>query len=178
MTRSVTLTLGGKPLPIDLQGAWAEDDSQALVLGDGSVKFDFNLRQIRFAAQLEQARGAAHMKLVGDLGPMPFSAESPAARAGLARIVEAANAHLGSGCFRVVAGRVLVGGDIAIPVPVTAHALVTEVTRFLAPTLPYLEVIALYIRPPLAAARPGESAVRPEWRRLGLPGRGVSGWGR
>lgn len=173
MSKPKSLTLGGKPLPMDLQAVWTESEGPALSLGGGTVKFDFGYRDIRFAAQLDHSGETAHMKLVGDLGPMPFSAESPAARMGLARIVEAANDHLGQGLFRVTQGRVLLGGDLEIPVPVTATGLVTEASRFLIPALPYIELIAIYIRPPLAPARSGESAVRPEWRKQRL-----SGWGR
>ena len=129
------------------------------------MQFDFSYRHIRFAGRLEQAAAKAHLKLVGDVGPMPFSAESPAARAGLARIIDAANAHLGACLFRVTQGRVLLGTDLEIAVPVSATGLVTPMARFLLPSLPYLELIAMYIRPPLATARRGESSVRPEWRR-------------
>jgi hypothetical protein len=173
MSQSKSLTLGGLSLPLDTQAILSGDDAPTLAMGDGIIKFDFGFRQVRFVGQLDMARGKARLRLVGDLGPMPFSAESTAARAGLARIVEAANTHLGAGTFRVTLGRVLLGGDFAIPVPVDATGLVTGSTRFLVPALPYMELIALYVRPPLAPARVGESAVRPEWRK-----KSPSGWGR
>ncbi|RAU20173.1 hypothetical protein CU669_19770 [Paramagnetospirillum kuznetsovii] len=168
MSKTKSFTLGGKPLPVDLHTVWTDDAGQAPTLGDGAITFDFGVRDIRFVAQLEQMAGDAHVKLVGDLGPMPFSAESPAARMGLARIVEAANEHLGECLFRVTQGRLLLGHDLAIPMPVDATGLVTEITRFLVPTLPYVELVAIYIRPPLAPSRPGESALRPEWRKRKL----------
>ncbi len=171
--KTKTFTLGGKALPVDLHTVWTDDDGQALTVSDGVIQFDFGYRDIHFAGRLEQAAGQAHLKLVGDLGPMPFSAESPAARAGLARIIEAANADLGAEAFRVTQGRVLLGSDMAVAVPVSATGLVTPVTLFLLPAEPYLELIAMYIRPPLATAKRGESAVRPEWRKKKL-----SGWGR
>ena len=165
MSEAKTFTLGGKKLPVDLHTVWTDDDGQTLTMSDGIVQFDFGYRQIRFAGRLEQTEGKAHLKLVGDLGPMPFSAESTAARAGLARIIEAANAHLGAGLFRVTQGRILLGDDLTIEIPVSATGLMTPVTGFLLSAEPYLELIALYIRPPLAATKRGESAVRPEWRR-------------
>ncbi|CAA7612982.1 conserved hypothetical protein [Magnetospirillum sp. SS-4] len=158
-------TLGGKALPIDLHTVWTDDDGRPLSMGDGNVQFDFRFRDVLFAGRIEQSEGRAHLKLVGDMGPMPFSAEAPAARAGLARIVEAANAHLGGAPFRVTQGRILLGGDIEVAVPVTATGLIASVTLFLLPSLDYVDLIALYVRPPLAARRPGDSAVRPEWRR-------------
>lgn len=165
MSKTKTFTLGGKALPVDLHTVWTDDNGQTLTVGDGTIQFDFGYRDIRFAGRMDQAEGRAHLKLVGDLGPLPFSAESPAARAGLIRIIESATSALGGEAFRVAQGRILLGGDLDIPVPVSATGLVTSVARFLLPTAPYLELIAMYIRPPLAVAKPGESAVRPEWRR-------------
>ena len=165
MSKAKTFTLGGKPLPADIHTVWTEDSGQSLAVGDGITLYDFAFRDIRFAGRLEQADGCAHVKLVGDLGPMPYSAESPSARIGLARIVEAANAHLGDTHFRISQGRILLGNDLEIPAPVDATRLVTAMAKFLVPTLPYLELIAIYMRPPLAAAKPGESQLRTEWRR-------------
>jgi hypothetical protein len=174
MTKTKTFTLGGKALPVDLHTVWTDDDGQALTVADGIIQFDFGYRDIRFVGRMEQTGGRAHLKLAGDLGPLPFSAESPAARAGLLRIIDAAAADLGDAPFRVIQGRLLLGGDLDIPVPVSATGLVSSVARFLLPTCPYLDLIALYLRPPLATAKPGESAVRPEWRKQ----KKLSGWGR
>lgn len=150
---------------MDIQTVWTDENGQARTVGDGLIKFDFDFRDIRFVGQLNQTEGMARLRLVGDLGPMPYSAESPAARIGLIRIVEAANEHLGRGLFRVTHGRVLIGHDFDIPVPVTATGLICEVSRTLLPALPYMELVSLYIRPPLAPAKPGQSALRPEWSK-------------
>ncbi len=165
MTKPKMFTLGGKSLPIDLQTVLTGDDGQPLSVVDGNIQFDFGFRDIRFVGRVDEGGGRAHLKLEGDLGPMPFSAESPAARNGLARIVEAANDHLQEQVFRVAQGRILLGRDLDIPVPVSATGLIGAVTRFLLPTLSYLELIAMYITPPLASRKPGESAVRREWRK-------------
>lgn len=165
MSKAKSFTLGGKALPLDMDSVLGEADAPPLSLGDGAIAFDFGFRFVRFAGKMEETGGIAHLKLVGDLGPLPFSAESQAARAGLLRIVDAGNGVLGAGRFRVTQGRILLGGDLALPMPVSAVGLVSEVAKFLAPATPYMELIALYIRPPLAPSRPGESAVRPEWRR-------------
>ncbi|MBI3444975.1 MAG: hypothetical protein HY055_06365 [Magnetospirillum sp.] len=165
MSKAKSFTLGGKALPLDMDSMLGEADSAPLSLAEGAIAFDFGFRFIRFVGKIEEIGGSARLKLVGDLGPMPFSAESTSARGGLLRIVDAGNAVLGAGTFRVTQGRILLGHDLALPMPVTAVGLVSEVSCFLVPALPYMELIALYIRPPLAPARVGESAVRPEWRR-------------
>ncbi|CUW37284.1 conserved protein of unknown function [Magnetospirillum sp. XM-1] len=171
MSKSNAFSLGGMALPLDIDAVLEGAEAPPLALGDGPVAFDFGFRFVRFAGRLEQAGSSVLLKLVGDLGPMPFSAESPAARAGLARIVDAGNAVLGGGSFRINQGRILLGGELSVPTPVSAVRLVSAVIRFLAPAVPYMELIAMYVRPPLAPARPGESAVRPEWRRAKSRGR-------
>jgi len=165
MSKSNAFSLGGMSLPLDIDAVLEGAEAPPLSLGDGAVAFDFGFRFVRIVAKIEQSGSSAQLKLVGDMGPMPFSAESPSARAGLARIVEAGNAVLGAGTFRIAQGRILLGGEASISVPVSAVGLVSAVTRFLAPATPYMELVAMYVRPPLAPARPGESAVRPEWRK-------------
>ncbi|BAE49409.1 hypothetical protein [Paramagnetospirillum magneticum] len=165
MSKSKAFSLGGMSLPLDIDAVLEEAEAQPLALGTGPVAFDFGFRFVRFAGRLEQSASGVQLKLVGDLGPMPYSAESPAARSGLARIVDAGNSVLGAGSFRLAQGRILLGGELGVPMPVSAVGLVSAVTRFLVPATPYMELISMYIRPPLAPARPGESAVRPEWRK-------------
>lgn len=165
MSNTNAFTLAGMALPLDIDAVLEEAETAPLTLKDGPVAFDFGFRFVRFGGRLEQQGECTGLRLVGDLGPLPFSAESPAARAGLTRIVEAGNSVLGAGTFRIAQGRILLGGAMAIPSPPTAVSLVSAITRFLVPATPYMELIAMYVRPPLAPARPGESAVRPEWRR-------------
>lgn len=162
---SNAFSLGGMSLPLDIDAVLEGAEAPPLSLDKGPVAFDFGFRFVRVVARLERHGAAAVLKLVGDLGPMPYSAESPAARTGLARIVDAGNSALGGGTFRVVQGRILLGGEAPVPCPVAAVGLVSAVIRFLAPATPYMELVAMYVRPPLAPAKPGESAVRPEWRR-------------
>ena len=171
MSKSNVFSLGGMSLPLDIDAVLEEAEAQPLSTGDGPVAFDFGFRFVRFAARLEQTGAVAQLKLVGDMGPMPFSAESPAARSGLAAIVESGNSVLGGGTFRIAQGRILLGGETNVAMPVSAVGLVSAVTRFLAPAIPYMELIAMYIRPPLVPSRPGESAVRPEWRKSKACGR-------
>lgn len=169
MSQTSRFILGGRPLPLDLHTLWVDEHGQPLHVGSGPIQFDFTYRDIRFAGRYEEGDKLARLKLVGDAGPLPFTAESPAARAGLARIVEAANEALGP-VFRIVQGRILLGTELSVPTPVTATSLVGAVAELLLPAAPYLELIALYVRPPLAPHKPGEGSLRPEWRRRG-PGR-------
>ena len=46
---------------------------------------------------------------------------------------------------------------------------IAAVAAALIPAVPYLDLIAVYIRPPMAPARRGEPALRREWRHKALP---------
>ncbi len=153
------VVVGGICLPLDVESL------EALPINPGGlIQFDFVYAHIHFAARYEEGEQNGHLRLVGDVGPLPFSAESPSARAGLSQIMRAAAEVLGPS-FRMTQGRILLGHDVDVPRPVTAINLISAVARSLIPALPYLELIALYVRPPMEPAKPGTSAVRPEWRR-------------
>lgn len=167
MSKTSRFSLGGKTLPIDVHSAWVDVEGLPIDVG-GPVLFEFSYHDVRFAGRYEEDSGQAHLKLVGDAGPLPFTAEAPAARAGLARIVEAANDVLalkGQGpAFRITHGRIMLGRDLPVVTPVTATGLVATIAAFLIPATPYLDLMSVYVRPPLAPAKAGESAVRPEFR--------------
>lgn len=164
MAEAKKMTLGGIALPLDI-----ETLETLPVPPGGIIQFDFSYRDIRFTCRYQDENGGGGtLRLAGDVGPLPFSAESPAARAGLAQIVLDANDVLGP-TFRFSQGRILLlAGEPVMP-PLTATNVVAAAATILVPATPYLDLIAVYIRPPLAKARPGESALRAEWRRKPLP---------
>lgn len=157
MSEAIILNLGGTPLPLDIEVL-----ETLPVTAGGVIQFDFVYRDILFAARYEQADGA--LTLAGDCGPLPYTAESPHARAGLGHIVVDANTVLGQ-TFLFRHNRIFLNASVPVSPPVTATHVISAVATLLVPAIPYLDLIAVYIRPPLAAAKPGESALRPEWRR-------------
>ncbi|WP_235720778.1 hypothetical protein [Magnetospirillum molischianum] len=161
----MTFGSGGWALPIDPGSVLRDGSGKALPLADGTTQFDFRYRDIRFAARVEVDHGSVTLRVVGDVGPMPYSAESTQARAGLTRICAVANESLVGARLRVAQGRILLGKDITLETPPTATALVSAVVEFILPTRPYLELISVYLRPPLAPARAGETALQPQWRK-------------
>lgn len=150
------LIVGGMCLPLDMEAL------EALPINPGGVfQFDFTFHDIRFAIRYEEKDEHGQLRVVGDVGPMPFSA-------GLNQIMRAGNDALQSR-FRVAQGRVLLGTEVDIDRPVTATKLISAVAMLIIPATPYLDLIALYLRPPMAPAKPGLPALRPEWRRKALP---------
>jgi hypothetical protein len=159
--------LGGKPLPLDLASALSAE-AAAEPGAAGPIRFDFTYRLVPITCQLDEMGDHARLRLAGLVGPMPFSAQSPAARAALARIVAEAAPRL-----QVEDGRIVLVGELRLPLPVAADSLVAALATFLIPAAPYLELISAYLRLPGEPRKPGEPALRPQWR-----GRGASVWGR
>lgn len=153
MSTSTRLSLGDADLP-DI------DALEALPSTGGVSVFDFTYRGIRFAARCEDAgEGKARLKLVGDIGPVPFSAEAPVARLGMSHIMMHANNLLGQR-FKM-ADRLLFGAEADIATPVTATTLVTGAVGVLVPAAPYFDLFAVYLEPGIG--------IRPEWRRGAKP---------
>lgn len=151
------LSLGGIALPLDFEAL----ESLPVAPG-GAIQFDFAYRQVPFVCRYDEASGT--LRLAGDVGPLPFTAESPAARSGLGHIVVDANDLLGP-TFRFSQGRILLSGATPVPKPLTATHVIAAAAAILIPATPYLDLISVYVRPPLAPHKPGESPLRPEWRR-------------
>lgn len=166
MSDPIRLTFGTRSIPLGI-GAIVDDDAMSLALAP--IQFDFAYCGVRFACRCEQHADGAVLKLVGDAGAMPFTAESPSARTAVQSIVDHANGTLPGTpgpALRLTQGRILLGTEHQLPSPITAVALVAAIARFLVPALPYLGLLAEVVRPPLQPAKRGESALQPGWRRL------------
>lgn len=161
MPETKILNVGGVHLPVDIEAL-----ETLPVTAGGSTRFDFSFKEIGFSACFEQGDGVDSLVLSGDCGPLPYTAESPPARAGLGQIVVDANSVLGE-TFCFSRGRIQFKARTTVELPLTATHAVAAVATLLVPAIPYLELIAVYIRPPLALGRPGESAIQPQWRRGG-----------
>lgn len=154
------------PQHIHLLSDLGDEDSGAISrrLQQGPIKFDFVYHAIPIAVMLEEVPPMARLKLVGDVGPMPYTAESAAARVNVQAILDAANHALGP-VFRVTAdNRILLGGERALAAPVTAVTLIEAVVQILRSLEGYLECIAVFLRPPATGGRNRLGAVLPAWR--------------
>lgn len=152
MSTPTRLSLGDADLP-DM------DAIEALPSTGGVSAFDFTYRGIRFAARCEDAGdGTAMLKLVGDFGPVPFSAEAPIARMGMAHIIIHANKLLNGKRFQLTE-RLIYAAEARIHTPVSATNLVTGAVGILVPATAYFDLFTVYMEPGIG--------IRPEWRRGG-----------
>lgn len=144
--QTFNFAFGNQRLPLD-PGAVAVDADGTLA-GTRQRDFSFRFTYRRIVLSVRFLAGVAPcVEIHGQLGAMPFSAETPGARFALSAILNAANSHLGDG-FCVVAGRICLSGTVPLEGAVTAVALVRVLTAFLVPRKPYLELISLYLERP------------------------------
>jgi hypothetical protein len=155
-----TLTIGGQALPLD-----ATDIATGRDISLSPVSFDFVYGDIKMRGRCVPDEDGATVRVTGNVGPLPFTAESPDARIAVQAIVDDANAVTGTEVFRVVNGHVMLATECRVALPVSAVGLVSAVAAQLLPIRPYLALMAEVVRPPLQAAGPGESVLRPGWRR-------------
>lgn len=157
MDNSFRLVIGNQILPLDIHAVAADAAGHLLeVSWDEPVHFRFGHMGWAITASLTESP-TIQLNLAADLGPMPFTAEARAERAGLQAIVDAANAHL-CRVLQVTADRrirLVVGGSVDRPL--TAVNLIGAVARLLAPVTPYLELLAVFLCPS------GQGG--PAWRR-------------
>jgi hypothetical protein len=159
MQHSSNLVLGELTLPFEERNGVDKAERR-------NFNFRFSYRQIPFSAHFRADDETSKLDVEGDIGPMPFSAESALARIELQTVLDAANAHLGE-VFQVHDGRIRIVGAMPVTPPVTAVGLVTAITLFLLKRRPYLETIEVFLLPPGEAKQSGES-LRPGWRRTNV----------
>jgi hypothetical protein len=147
------LPSGTEKLPIPLQRLKIDADGNLVHQSvDGPVRFEFSFRDIAFTAQFEERDGAAQLRLVGDLGNLPFSAEARIARHNILAIVKAANQVTGESFYVTEQGRLLLRRAAMLENPVTGPGLITGVVSALHMINEYLDLVMMF-RPVKAARR-------------------------
>jgi hypothetical protein len=155
------LMLGDRRLPVDIHALAVDSDGDVVGVGKQTFNFGFSYQSVSFAAHYLEQGALAHIDLVGQIGPLPFTAESPEARIAVNQILDAANTHLGP-IFRIDDGRIELFGAAEVVTPVTAVGLVTAMSTFLLRVKPYIDCIDIYLEP---AFEGGPRKVRPAYRR-------------
>lgn len=157
MDTSYRLVVGNQILPLDIHAVAADAAGNLLEISwNGPIGFRFDYLGWEIAARLLED-GPASLVLTANLGPMPFTAEARGERADLQAIVDAANASLGPRLEVTAERRIVLTASGGVDVPLTAVSLIAAVARMLLPVTPYLELLAVFLRP---AGGGG-----PAWRR-------------
>lgn len=121
----------------------------------GPVNFSFQYKGFLFAGRTETAQEGTRLRLHAHLGNLPYSAESGYARANAAAIVAAASRKLGGRVVVSPSQRIFLIDEREFDQPLTPVLLVTTTTRLVLEAKPYLELLAVVVKPPA----PGRRAV-------------------
>jgi hypothetical protein len=137
-----SLSIGEMQLPLDITSIVHAQAGQLGATGHPEFSFRFRYRETAFTVRCRSSRETAEARISATLGTIPFTAEAAQRRQFLTQIIQGAAEHLGP-IVTQSRGRILLDAELALPAPITAVALVTELARFLIPLKPYLGLMAM-----------------------------------
>ena len=132
--QSLIAALGAVGLPREL-------DRGELLGRDGSdpVAFRFVLREVPFCCTVERPEGQPVLRLTGDLGALPYTAEGTERRRAMQAVVAAARERSGLDWQVTPQRQIQVRGGISLPSPLTPVAMILGAVTLLLRALPFLE---------------------------------------
>ena len=136
------LTFGEWQMPLDITSVAVDTEGQLVHADRRDFKFRFRYRDINFSVHFQGDDKKAGAHIGAPLGVLPFSAESAALRQTLNEILGAAKKDLGVKII-VAQNKIHLAADIPVRTPVTAVGMVADLTKFLLPLKPYLELMAM-----------------------------------
>lgn len=150
MARDVVRAFGGDG-PGNQDGATL---STALTAkkSDNRIEFGFQYRDIPFVVRAEAAGQGTAMEIRASLGDLPYTVEDPGRRMTAYAIVQAASKGLGGRIMLDGNQRIVLSERYQLDEPLTPQALLTRAVRLVLEAKPYLELLELVVKPPLAAA--------------------------
>jgi hypothetical protein len=124
------------------------------------ISFTFECAGVRLSARAGRQGGEGWLVIDGDLGALPFSAESRDARSAVIAVLLAArltdHRYFGVGPDQ----RIKLRGELPLACPLTPASILTSVTQFIMAVRPFIEM--------LAEARP-RRRLRPRGRPITSP---------
>ncbi len=122
----------------------------------GTLRFGFEYYGIPFEGEVRHVNGGAAIGIRGNLGPIPYSAESVTARREVLSVLAAAR-DFPYGRFTTTPDKcILLDADLAAETPVTPDRLLSGVTSILLSATPLISRLATLVPP--AARTPSHSA--------------------
>jgi hypothetical protein len=146
--------LGRQNLPLPLNAIAVDASGKVLRTERDKLVFSFAFAGTRFDATAALGGGnKLNLALTGDLGPMPYSAESRVARTAVLDMVAAGAFSFGR--FTVAKNQMIrIEGAIPVEHPLTPVALLTALTAFLVDLKPHLDSFAQQVAQVWAQPKP------------------------
>lgn len=144
--------LGRQHLPLPLNSLAVDAHGNLLKTERARLSFSFAFGGTRFQATTALGPNTLNLELMGDLGPLPYSAESRVARSAMLEMIASGDFRFGR--FAIAKDQIVrVEGSIAIEQPLTPVALLTALTAFLVDLKPHLDSFAQQIASVWAATK-------------------------
>jgi hypothetical protein len=143
--------LGRQHLPLPLNSIAVDEHGNILKTERARLSFSFAFGGTRFQATTALGPNTLNLELMGDLGPLPYSAEPRVARSAMLEMI---SGEFRFGRFAIAKDQIIrVEGSIAIEQPLTPVALLTALTAFLVDLKPHLDNFAQQIASVWAATK-------------------------
>jgi hypothetical protein len=135
-THGVIAMLGCFQLPLELDRIHLFSRER-----EDTLRFRFGFRDVPFTCVAERQNGIPCLTLTGDLGALPYTAESAHQRKSVQMIISAASRH--SGLLWTISPRqqIELKGALSIDRPLTPTALVAGTVTLLLRARPYIELL-------------------------------------
>ena len=114
----------GPPLSLELDRLALPKAMGMSTSTTNAIKFRFTYRDVPFDGQAERRGSAAALRLTGDLGPLPFSAQGAVRRRRALRTLAAASHATGLDWALTATQKISVSGETELPRPLTPAAMV------------------------------------------------------
>jgi hypothetical protein len=95
------------------------------------VAFRFSYREVPCTAIVERQEGSSILRLVGNFGPLPYTAEGAVQRRRALQVIAATKRQPGLGWHLSPTQSILFTGDFALPQPLTPPAMISGVVGLL-----------------------------------------------
>ena len=139
MTSAKTFSIGGFTLPVS-NNALKEMGDAVHNFSLEPIVFNFVFRGIRFRCACKESEAGARVEIAGQLGAIPFTAQSSYGRLAALSLVKAAHRDL-KGMINVMDGTIILKHHKDITSPVTATSLITAIVTTLTTAMPYISLL-------------------------------------
>ncbi len=116
-------------------------DRLALLSRDRRLEFAFAVGTMPFHVHLRTSEEGARMLIAGDIGTLPYTAESADSRNSLARILQHCENFEWGGIKVTPSNRIVVHGEVPLQPPINPFSVVRDVSRFIVTIYPVISLV-------------------------------------
>jgi len=139
-----TAATAGRPMGLDEVVLLADKDRKV------PFEFSFEYQGVVFQVVASPKDQGTSIRFRAILGNLPYTSEHPVARRHATMIIYAASKVLGGRVRLSSRQHIALIDDIWVSEPMTPVLLLSQAAKLLVGAKPYLELLAVYVRPPMA----------------------------